>query len=181
MHSIDQSHRYGRPQAACREPAGSYDKTTRTAICFEHKTQYLFIRAPYSSSSSLVITSRWFATSRLRAPVSVRLVYWVHIVSDKKLNHWMPNQGGCQIFDSQIARSASLLTDRNWRRGRYLIEVVAEMTDVIFINGCYSNCDLWLRPNGRWWIKDYMDEALRKNNIVNSKLYDYKNVHGTSK
>ena len=29
----------------------------------------------YSSSSSLVITSRWFATSRLRTPVSVRLVY----------------------------------------------------------------------------------------------------------
>ena len=46
--SIDQSHRYGRPQAACREPAGSYDNTTRTAICFEHKTQYLLIRAPYS-------------------------------------------------------------------------------------------------------------------------------------
>ena len=45
---IDQSHRYGRPQAACREPAGSYDKTTRTAICFEHKTQYLLIRAPYT-------------------------------------------------------------------------------------------------------------------------------------
>ena len=47
-HVIDQSHRYGRPQAACREPAGSYDKTTRTAICFEHKTQYLLIRAPYT-------------------------------------------------------------------------------------------------------------------------------------
>ena len=46
--TIDQSHRYGRPQAACREPAGSYDKTTRTAICFEHKTQYLLIRAPYT-------------------------------------------------------------------------------------------------------------------------------------
>ena len=46
--AIDQSHRYGRPQAACREPAGSYDKTTRTAICLEHKTQYLLIRAPYS-------------------------------------------------------------------------------------------------------------------------------------
>ena len=46
--AIDQSHRYGRHQAACREPAGSYDKTTRTAICFEHKTQYLFIRAPYT-------------------------------------------------------------------------------------------------------------------------------------
>ena len=29
----------------------------------------------YSSSSSLVIISRWFATSRLVAPVSVRLVY----------------------------------------------------------------------------------------------------------
>ena len=45
---IDQSHRYGRHQEACREPAGSYDKTTRTAIGFEHKTQYLSIRAPYT-------------------------------------------------------------------------------------------------------------------------------------
>ena len=36
--TTDQSHRYGRPREACREPAGSYDKTTRTAICFEHKT-----------------------------------------------------------------------------------------------------------------------------------------------
>ena len=45
---IDQSHRYGRHQAACREPAGSYDKTTRNAICFEHKAQYLLIRAPYT-------------------------------------------------------------------------------------------------------------------------------------
>ena len=45
---IDQSHRCGRRQAACREPARSYDKTTRTAICFEHKTQYLLIRAPYT-------------------------------------------------------------------------------------------------------------------------------------
>ena len=48
LNAIDQSHRYGRPQAACREPAGSYDKTTRTALCFEHKTQYLLIRAPYT-------------------------------------------------------------------------------------------------------------------------------------
>ena len=46
--TIDQSHRYGRHQAACREPAESYDKTTRTAICFEHKTQYILIRAPYT-------------------------------------------------------------------------------------------------------------------------------------
>ena len=37
-----------RHQAACREPAGSYDKTTRTAICFEHKAQYILIRAPYA-------------------------------------------------------------------------------------------------------------------------------------
>ena len=33
----------------------------------------------YSSSSSLVITSRWFATSRLVAPVSVRLVYCIKL------------------------------------------------------------------------------------------------------
>ena len=45
---INQSHRFGRSQAACREPAGSYDKTTRTAICLEHKTPYLLIRAPYT-------------------------------------------------------------------------------------------------------------------------------------
>ena len=45
---MNQSHRHGRPQAACREPAGSYDKTTRTDVCFEHKTQYLLIRAPYT-------------------------------------------------------------------------------------------------------------------------------------
>ena len=45
---IDQSHRYGSPWAAFCKPAGSYDKTTRTAICFEHKTQYLLIRAPYT-------------------------------------------------------------------------------------------------------------------------------------
>ena len=45
---MDQFHRYGRHQAACREQAGSYDKTTWTAICFEHKTQYLLIRAPYT-------------------------------------------------------------------------------------------------------------------------------------
>ena len=31
-----------------RNPAGSYDKATRTAICFEHKAQYHLIRAPYT-------------------------------------------------------------------------------------------------------------------------------------
>ena len=45
---MDQSQRCRRPQAACQEPAGSYDKTTRAAICFEHKTQYLLNRAPYT-------------------------------------------------------------------------------------------------------------------------------------
>ena len=45
---IDQSHRCGHRQVACCEPAGSYDKTTGTAICFEHKTQYLLISAPYT-------------------------------------------------------------------------------------------------------------------------------------
>ena len=46
--AIDQSHSDGRHRVACREPAGSYDNATRTAICFEHKTQYLLIRAPYT-------------------------------------------------------------------------------------------------------------------------------------
>ena len=31
----------------------------------------------YNSSSSLVITSRWFATSQLAVPASVRLLYWL--------------------------------------------------------------------------------------------------------
>ena len=35
----------------------------------------------YSSSSSLVITSRWFATSHLVAPVSVKLVCWQYAVT----------------------------------------------------------------------------------------------------
>ena len=48
VNAIDQSHRCRHHQAACREPAGSYDKTTRTAICFEHKTQYLLIHALYT-------------------------------------------------------------------------------------------------------------------------------------
>ena len=34
-----------------------------------------FMFKTYSSSSSLVITSRWFATSRLASPASVRLLY----------------------------------------------------------------------------------------------------------
>ena len=52
---IDQSHRYGHPQAACSEPAGSYDKTTRTAICFEYKTQYLLIRAERAPYTRIVV------------------------------------------------------------------------------------------------------------------------------
>ena len=38
-----------------------------------------FMFKAYSSSNSLVITSRWFATSRLVAPVSVRQVYWLTV------------------------------------------------------------------------------------------------------
>ena len=45
----------------------------------------------YSSSSSLVITSCWFATSRLRAPVSVRPVYYSHAILDQEIQ----NNGGC--------------------------------------------------------------------------------------
>ena len=45
---LDQSHSYRHHQVACRKPVGSYDKTTRTAICFEHRTRYILIRAPYT-------------------------------------------------------------------------------------------------------------------------------------
>ena len=44
-----------------------------------------FLFKTYSSSSSLVITSRWFATSRLVAPVSVRLVYCIYFLPDAVL------------------------------------------------------------------------------------------------
>ena len=46
----------------------------------------------YSSSSSLVITSRWFTTSRLVAPVSVRLVYYHHLgwVTRPRVNVTVP-------------------------------------------------------------------------------------------
>ena len=40
--SIDQSHRCGRPQVACHEPAGSYDKTTRAAIFFFNIKRNIF-------------------------------------------------------------------------------------------------------------------------------------------
>ena len=69
---IDQSHRYGRPQAACREPAGSYDKTTRTAICFEHKTQYLL-------TSVLHIPALWYFGTSVIYPPWFRIVKLVVI------------------------------------------------------------------------------------------------------
>ena len=77
--SIDQSHRYGRPQAACREPAGSYDKTT--AICFVHKTQYLLIRAPYTCIvvfwhiSNIIINKNYCETGLLIKPLSTNLLW----------------------------------------------------------------------------------------------------------
>ena len=71
---IDQSHRYGRPQAACREPAGSYDKTTRTAICFEHKTQYLLIHA---QNTGIVV---FWHISNIPPMISQKLVVTPHIL-----------------------------------------------------------------------------------------------------
>ena len=52
----------------------------------------------YSSSSSLVITSRWFTTSHLVAPVSVRLVYRAPLLCYFKLcasfrGHWWVQTG----------------------------------------------------------------------------------------
>ena len=51
----------------------------------------------YSSLSSLVITSRWFATSRLAVPASVRLVYCIHIsrIVVQLLIHWDPHKNHC--------------------------------------------------------------------------------------
>ena len=66
--TINPSHRCGHPQADCREPAGSYDKTTRAAICFEHKTQYLLIRAPYTILwyfGTSVTYPQWFHRAKL--------------------------------------------------------------------------------------------------------------------
>ena len=36
------------PLGGLSRTTGSYAKTTRAAICFEHKTQYLLIHAPYT-------------------------------------------------------------------------------------------------------------------------------------
>ena len=36
------------PQAACREPAGTYNRLREVLYVFEHKTQYLLIHAPYT-------------------------------------------------------------------------------------------------------------------------------------
>ena len=52
-----------------------------------------FMFQTHSSLSTLVITSRWFATSRLEAPVSVRLVYYLPMLGLKlihvsKRGHW---------------------------------------------------------------------------------------------
>ena len=51
-----------------------------------------FMFKTYSSSSSLVITSRWFATSRLVAPVSVRLVYSRRCLVSAMFIHSQPSQ-----------------------------------------------------------------------------------------
>ena len=49
MASIDQSHRYRRPRADCRETSGKlWQDVLELLYVFEHKTQYLLIRAPYT-------------------------------------------------------------------------------------------------------------------------------------
>ena len=61
----------------------------------------------YSSSSSLVITSRWFATSRLRAPVSVRLVYYDVTVMERQIVRCYTSD--LQPWDSVIITAADTL------------------------------------------------------------------------
>ena len=44
---MDEFHRYGAP-TACREPVESYNRLLDGLYVFEHKTQYLLIRVPYT-------------------------------------------------------------------------------------------------------------------------------------
>ena len=52
----------------------------------------------YSSLSSLVITSRWFATSRLVAPVSVRLDFYGRPIAILKDNPLLMLNNTVQYF-----------------------------------------------------------------------------------
>ena len=61
------------------------------------KMNYIGNTKTCSSSSSLVITSRWFATSRLRAPVSVRLVY--SPLSKLLIRRWFNKTSKLRITD----------------------------------------------------------------------------------
>ena len=63
-----------------------------------------FMFKTYSSSSSLVIISCWFATSRLVAPVSVRLVYYNRNVMPPLWRHCSANSYFC-IFSLCILHS----------------------------------------------------------------------------
>ena len=115
---IDQSHRYGCPQAACREPAGSYDKTTRTAICFEHKTQYLLIRAPYIPAlwyfGTSVTYPPWFCIVKLVVipPRFVQQQYLWNIAIQPAVgcyNPWANLRGsGCYPLCEKLLRNRSI-------------------------------------------------------------------------
>ena len=71
----------------------------------------------YSSSSSLVITSRWFATGRLAVPASVRLVYWCLFLfwSDTSelytyagwLFHWQQRNYDCLLVSKATLNNVS--------------------------------------------------------------------------
>ena len=52
-------------------------KYHNAGIWSKDQTILRFMFKTYSSSNSLVITSRWFATSRLASPASVKLVYYL--------------------------------------------------------------------------------------------------------
>ena len=74
----------------------------------------------YSSSSSLVITSYWFATSRLRVPASVRRVYWVLMqVYDMILYHTcMPRPLITRSWPVACGSPSSRNSRTSWNRGR---------------------------------------------------------------
>ena len=97
----------------------------------------------YSSSNSLVITSRWFATSRLRVPVSVRLVYGSHLKKEPTaspvLTKWWKLELTCyQIwwpnFGYQIWFCTRLLIESKW----CIMHIcISELTIIVSDNGLF--------------------------------------------
>ena len=57
---------------ACRELARNYDSLFLCAICFEHKTQYILLHAPYSGTL-------WYFDISVICPLKSRRVDFVTI------------------------------------------------------------------------------------------------------